>query len=1004
MGFQFAFLCDLLSALEDDHFSKVLPTKRDTSAIQIINRWCAQHDSCINDIETDRLALLSCMFPDQRPDRVYWLQATSLARVIGRCLRLGSSRLTELGQWKKPGGPDLGKCVENVMSQAENYVPPGRGVTVEEIDTALNMIASRCRFSGPDVRRQHTAVNVDKTLSPLYRRLSSRDAKWLTRLILRGYPLTLPLKYTLGRIHFLLPPLLQFQNTFEGALEMLSSEPMNRFPPNPDGRTAARLSEVACENLYPRTGIKVGRPDYFKARSIKHCLQLVEGRRMSVERKYDGEYCQIHIDLTQSHPIQVFSKSGKDSTADRAGIAPILEETLHLNHTERKFTRKCILEAELVVWSDKRGGIADFHKLRKFICRSGTLIGVDNDSPPQPYEHLMLVFFDVLLLDDDVCLRKPHRERRLLLQRLIDPVAGRAALAEQEVMRFDRVDRYERLDLAFSRAIAQRWEGLVLKACDEPYFPIHSSGIERKFGGWIKLKKDYIPGLGDTVDLNIIGAYYDSRHAHLVSPQKPLKWTHFLVGCLLNKKEVMHSGDRPRFRVIDVLNHHSMHRNFMQLLNQHGEFQAQDPGDFVQFAIEYGHANTPAASVIFKKTFPVELMGAGFEKPSGARYYTLRFPRILKIHTDRSFEDSASFQELQNLADEARSVPKQDQLEEQEHWRNRLRVGSGYDLYIRSETPPRGSSSESGGSPSSKDSNATASYEESDDCLDSIPTGHEVHQEPRNIHNDRKRKMPPTIYIDDPGLPASSGGISNRSTALTEIGNLSQSNKQPRREVLNGASTKPVQLTNSSPHNPDDVATSKEPSAYIEMLGCASSLQSPPLEKGLFIKSPLVAIPTYSPSSQTSTLEFLESLAPKESMPLVQQFHPQAASTGTAFGIILINPAEVSLGPKIHEIAKAVHNLMKKSQSCLPCRGAIFFLDQILYEQRACPESSDFCLRTEWPRIGRELYYACVRWDFSGPRGVLHSELDSHRGKPGISVSFEPSHILELADTCPTIR
>lgn len=381
MGFKFAFLCDLLSALEDNRGCGASTSKRDPFGIQIINQWFLKHDSRINNSGTDRNALLSCMFPDRRPDRVYWLKETSLARVIGRCLRLGSTRLAELNQWDKPGGPDLAICVENVLSQAENHVQPGREVTVEEVNTALDMVASRCRYSGQTLRRQHTAVNVDETLSPIFRRLTSQEAKWLTRLILKNYPAQLPPKHALKRFHFLLPHLLQFQDTFEGALEMLFAEPFNLFPSNPDPQTAARLCTIAREHIYPRIGIKIGRPEYFKARSIKHCLQIVERRRMSIERKYDGEYCQIHVDLTQSNPIRIFSKSGKESTVDRSGVFPILEKALHLNHTEPKVTSRCILEAELVVWSDKKGDMTDFNKIRKFVSRSGTYIGADNDSP-----------------------------------------------------------------------------------------------------------------------------------------------------------------------------------------------------------------------------------------------------------------------------------------------------------------------------------------------------------------------------------------------------------------------------------------------------------------------------------------------------------------------------------------------------------------------------------------------------------------------------------------------
>ncbi|KAF2174804.1 hypothetical protein K469DRAFT_685400 [Zopfia rhizophila CBS 207.26] len=51
---------------------------------------------------------------------------------------------------------------------------------------------------------------------------------------------------------------------------------------------------------------------------------------------------------------------------------------------------------------------------------------------------------------------------------------------------------------AFTRAITQRWEGLVLKERDDPYYS------SSKNNGFIKLKKDYIKGLGDTIDFAIV--------------------------------------------------------------------------------------------------------------------------------------------------------------------------------------------------------------------------------------------------------------------------------------------------------------------------------------------------------------------------------------------------------------------------------------------------------------------------------------------------------------------
>lgn len=253
MGFKFAFLCDLLSNLEDNQVVKASTAARSYNPdIRVVSRWFSQHEKRLRQKDTDQLSVLSCMFPEKLSDRVYWLQHTSLVRVIGRCLLLGLSRREELERWRLSGGVDLGECVESVMRQAENYIPSDQEVFVEEIDAALVRLASRCKFSGPQVRRQHTAVDVEECLGPLYRRLSSRDAKWLTRMILKNYsPVILPADFMLKKFHFLLPPLLLFQDSFDSALKTLASDRISRFPPHPEPGLAQDLGAIALECLNP---------------------------------------------------------------------------------------------------------------------------------------------------------------------------------------------------------------------------------------------------------------------------------------------------------------------------------------------------------------------------------------------------------------------------------------------------------------------------------------------------------------------------------------------------------------------------------------------------------------------------------------------------------------------------------------------------------------------------------------------------------------------------------
>ena len=50
----------------------------------------------------------------------------------------------------------------------------------------------------------------------------------------------------------------------------------------------------------------------------------------------------------------------------------------------------------------------------------------------------------------------------------------------------------------YTELIAAREEGVIIK----PFLSIYEPGRD---GGWLKLKKDYIEGIGDTADFAIIG-------------------------------------------------------------------------------------------------------------------------------------------------------------------------------------------------------------------------------------------------------------------------------------------------------------------------------------------------------------------------------------------------------------------------------------------------------------------------------------------------------------------
>ncbi|KAL8821358.1 MAG: hypothetical protein Q9191_007323 [Dirinaria sp. TL-2023a] len=666
MTLLFSRFCDLLHDLEC--FTLQSPPLSPASLRQQSKdrtvQWLSSLNVCISNTDINLVALLSALFPKRRTDRVYGIQPPKLTKKLKRILGLGNGRHQLLDRWQEPGRGDLGDCVERALRLAENPIQPaGRQVKLEEVDIVLARIAAGYRFSAPKVRAAHTAVSepqVDSLLQSLYSRMQSREAKWLTRLILKEYgPLEIVESVVYKCIDVRLPIFMKTHANFEDAIEKLR-------------RDADPISAVGPQ---PCVGVKVGRTSFEKARSIKHAVNLIQSRKMSVERKYDGEYCQIHVDRTNmKQQIQIFSKSGKDSTLDRSGLHETLRECLRLDNDDCAFSSKCVLEGEMVVWSDREQKILEFHKIRKLVSRSGSFLGTIADSLPHPHEHLMIVLFDVLLVDDASLLSLNHASRRQVLERIVLPKDGRAALADRLELDFSSPAAPEELRRHYARAIAKRWEGLVIKPSSEPYFgPLRRSPGDPR-SSWIKLKKDYIAGLGDTADFAVVGAGYDATAASKCG-EKHLSWTHFHIACLKNKDAVVHLGAKPLFVVLDAVNQ-SLNLNDLKHLNQHGQFYALQVGSEEckrRFDFEYSPCEGPKMTVAFRRPFIFEVMGGGFVKLANSEYHVLRWPRVLKMHEDRQWEKCVTLDELQRMAKDAATVPHDNNLkEESTRWQERL--------------------------------------------------------------------------------------------------------------------------------------------------------------------------------------------------------------------------------------------------------------------------------------------------------------------------------------------
>jgi DNA ligase-4 len=544
-------------------------------------------------------------------------------------------------------------------------------ITIERVDHLLTQLASKYRFSDPATQNQRVwDFDTDAELKYILVRLQSWEAKWLVRLLLRNHcTIELDETFILRSYHFLLPELFTLQNDFNAAFHMLRGE-LSCYPPTPMPDMEKAMRAEAVKKLNAIVGTKLGRPNFHKAWSFKHLFQLTGDTAWAAEVKYDGEYCEIHVDLGKSpNDIQIFSKNGKDATQDRQPLHDTIREALRIGQPNCSFKQKCIVLGEMVLYSDRERKILPFSKIRKHISRSGSSMGTWQDSAPHEWEHLMIAFFDVLVLDDEPVMRRCLQDRRQLLRKLVQTIPGRATRSEWTLLDFKTADGITDLKQAFALSLAKRQEGLVLKPLHMPYFSLLSDLGSRQPGYFIKLKKDYLADMGgqrDLGDFAIIGASFDAQVA-AKSDVKSLHWTHFHLGCLTNGKLVDRKKAKPKFKVVGSLSMDKcIPKSDLKHLNVFGrllQIAIDNQGNTHRFDIEPSLGYGPDMTAAFGKPFVAEILGGGYEKLQNEKFEMLRHPRLTKIHIDRTWEDAITMEELERMAAEKWDVPAADKLD-----------------------------------------------------------------------------------------------------------------------------------------------------------------------------------------------------------------------------------------------------------------------------------------------------------------------------------------------------
>ncbi|KAL9614634.1 MAG: hypothetical protein Q9167_000922 [Letrouitia subvulpina] len=237
-------------------------------------------------------------------------------------------------------------------------------------------------------------------------------------------------------------------------------------------------------------------------KSITEVLNRFEGKTFTCEYKYDGERAQIHY-VAENSPEQYGSitpKSGKSSSGLSAifsrnseDLSKKYPDILAKLHTWVKpETKSFVLDCETVAWDLVEKKVLPFQQL---------MTRKRKDVKVEDVKVKVCVFaFDLLFYNGEAVVERSFRERRDLMHNAFSEVEGEFSFAQ-----FGNTSELEEIQTLLEESVKASCEGLMVKMLDT-----EESGYEpsKRSRNWLKVKKDYLSGIGDSLDLVVLGAYY----------------------------------------------------------------------------------------------------------------------------------------------------------------------------------------------------------------------------------------------------------------------------------------------------------------------------------------------------------------------------------------------------------------------------------------------------------------------------------------------------------------
>ncbi len=492
---------------------------------------------------------------------------------------------------------DLGAAAQEVL---EHSAPANSSLLVAELAAAFDELA----------RTSNTATKL-RLLQDLLRRATALEAKYVIKII--SGDLRIGLRESLVEE--------AIAKAFDENVKAVQRANMLLG----DIREALRLAaehklNQAQMRLFHPIGFMLASP----AQDAEEALSYFD--RAAVEDKYDGIRAQVHVGGKEDPRVRLFSRTLDEISAAFPELPPAL----------RAFPEPLILDGEILAWSPDTVQALPFSELQKRLGRKKVSEDMLRRVP------VVYMAFDVLYARGELLIEKPLGERRKILEQSFASVPEDGFLTEhsmatenpQGALVFEpaietrsgaprvilapavTADSAASLEEIFIAARERGNEGLMIKDVESPYTP------GRRGKSWLKLKKKLA-----TLDVVVTA----------------VEWGHGKRNKVLSDYTfAVRDGDK-------LLN---VGKAYSGLTD--AEIAEMTEWFLAHTVDDQGFRRTIEPKIVLEVAFNNMMRSNRHE--SG---YALRFPRILRLRTDKSAEEIDTLETVKEIFTRQASGAKQ---------------------------------------------------------------------------------------------------------------------------------------------------------------------------------------------------------------------------------------------------------------------------------------------------------------------------------------------------------